>query len=144
MMLETEVEKMKWMMMKRGDDGGVEITLGPGKIVPDVLTEILSRCQGKPVLGWLEMSKNTVEIESPEDIPYEELRKVSSYFGPVLHFKASLRDTIHLWRYIDSEELPEYAPELLEGDDEELAKELEDKLLLLETEPLRFKGLEAG
>ncbi len=136
-----EAEKLAWMMLRRADEGGVEILLGPGKIVPDVVTEVLRLCKGKPILTWLELSKNRTEIESPEDIPYNELHKLSTYFGPVLHFKASFRDAARLWRYIDNELLSMRYPDLIDCTDEELAKRLEDFLPSDRSEHLRMRGI---
>ncbi len=140
-----EAEKVEWMMLKRGDEGGVEITLGPGKIVPDVVAQVMERCEGKPALAYLELSEDKMEIESPEDIPYEELRKLSSHFGPVLHFKTSIRDAAYLYRHIEKDLLSKQFPEILEGTDEEFASWLDTVLTSDRDEFLRrFKGMESA
>ncbi len=144
MVEKEEAEKVDWMMLRRGDDGGAEILLGPGRIVPDVVSEVMSRCKGNPVLAFLEMSEDTMEIESHEDIPYEELRKLSSYLGPVLHFKTSVRDAAYLYRHLEKDQLAKHHPDKLEGTDEEFASWLDTVLTSDRDELLRRKGLESA
>ncbi len=146
MVEKEEAEKVDWMMLKRGDDGRAEIMLGPGKIVPAVVAEVMERCEGKPALAYLELSEEMIlsekkmEIESPEDIPYEELRKAR---GAVLRFKSSVRDAAYLYRHIEKDLLSKQFPEILEGTDEEFASWLDTALTSDRVEFLRrFKGLE--